>query len=129
MTMRLILAATAAAALMAPAAMAADVESGKEVFARCKACHQVGPGAKNGQGPMLNGIFGRKAGTVEGFPYSDANKGSGVTWDEATFTKYIKDPRAFMPGNKMAFAGLKDDLDIADLIAFLKQYDAAGKTK
>ncbi len=69
--------------------------------------HAIGENARNLVGPQLNGIIGRKAGSVEGFPYSEANKTSGVTWDEATFLKYIKDPKAAMPGNKMAFAGIK----------------------
>ena len=116
-------------ALTAVAARAQDAENGADVFKKCRACHQLGENAKNAVGPVLNGLFGRKAGTIEGFNYSDANKGSGVTWDEATFAKYIADPRAFMPGNRMAFAGLKDELDIKDLIAFLKQYDATGKKK
>jgi len=112
---------------LASPAVAQDAENGADVFKKCRACHQVGEGAKNAVGPVLNGLLGRKAGTIEGFNYSDANKSSGLIWDEAAFAKYIKDPRAAMPGNKMAFAGLKDDRDIADLIAFLKQYDAAGK--
>jgi cytochrome c len=117
------------AGFAATSAFAQDAENGADVFKKCRACHQIGPGAKNSIGPILNGLFGRKAGSVEGFNYSDANKNSGVTWDEATFTKYIKDPRAFMPGNRMAFPGIKDDLDIKDLIAFLKQYDATGAKK
>ena len=67
------------------------------------------------------------AGSVEGYNYSPANKNSGVTWTEETFAKYIVDPRAFMPGNKMAFAGIKNEKEIADLTAFLKQYDKDGK--
>jgi cytochrome c len=110
-------------------ASAQDAENGAEVFKKCRACHQIGEDAKNAVGPVLNGLLGRKSGTIEGFSYSDANKGSGVVWDEATFAKYIADPRAFMPGTKMAFAGLKDPEDIKDLIAFLKQYDATGKKK
>ncbi|MEZ5818491.1 MAG: cytochrome c family protein [Hyphomicrobiaceae bacterium] len=109
--------------------LAQDVENGAEVFKKCRACHQVGENAKNAVGPVLNGIIGRKAGSVAGFNYSDANKNSGVTWDEKTFANYIKDPRAAMPGNKMAFAGVKDPEDIKDLTAFLKQYDASGKKK
>ncbi len=108
---------------------AQDVENGAEVFKKCRACHQVGEGAKNAVGPMLNGLFGRKSGTIEGFTYSDANKSAAVTWDEAEFAKYIADPRAAMPGNKMAFPGLKEPEDIKDLTAFLKQYDATGKKK
>ena len=120
------IAALWAVALAVPA-FAQDVENGADVFKKCRACHQVGETAKNAVGPVLNGLIGRKAGSVEGFNYSDANKNSGVVWDEATFANYIKDPRAAMPGNKMAFAGIKDPEDIKDLTAFLKQYDASGK--
>lgn len=102
------------------AAQAQDAAAGKTVFNACRACHQVGPTAKNGVGPQLNGLFGRKSGSVEGYNYSAANKNSGVTWDEKTFAEYIKDPKKFMPGNKMAYVGLKDDKKIADLIAYLK---------
>jgi cytochrome c len=123
------LAVALAATMAVPGAMAQDAENGAEVFKKCRACHQVGETAKNAVGPALNGLFGRKAGTVEGFSYSDANKNSGVTWDEATFANYIKDPRAAMPGNKMAFAGLKDEEDVKDLTAYLKQFDATGKEK
>lgn len=122
------LAVLTALAILQPAS-AQDAENGAEVFKKCRACHQIGEGAKNAVGPVLNGLLGRHSGTIEGFTYSDANKNSGVVWDEATFAKYIADPRAFMPGNKMAFAGLKDPEDIKDLTAFLKQYDATGKKK
>ncbi len=118
-----------ALALSAGAVMAQDAAEGEEVFKKCRACHQVGETAKNAVGPKLNGLFGRKSGTVEGFNYSESNKNSGVTWDEATFAKYIADPKAFMPGNKMAFAGLKDEKDVKDITAFLKQFGADGKKK
>ena len=111
------------------AAAAQDVVEGEEVFKKCRACHQVGESAKNVVGPKLNGLFGRKSGSIEGFNYSEANKNSGITWDEASFAKYIADPKAAMPGNKMAFAGLKDDKDVKDLTAFLKLFDAEGKKK
>ena len=71
--------------------------------------------------------MGRPAGAVEGFSYSVANKNSGLTWDEATLTEYLRDPRAKIPGTKMIFPGVKDGKQIADLIAFLRQYDADGK--
>ncbi|MGF9761554.1 cytochrome c family protein [Microvirga sp. 0TCS3.31] len=106
---------------------AQDVAAGEKVFAQCRACHQVGPSAKNAVGPVLNGLFGRKAGTVEGYNYSPANKNSGITWDEATFSEYIKDPKAKVPGTKMVYAGLKDEQRIKDLIAYLKQFDASGQ--
>jgi cytochrome c len=110
-------------------AHAHDAASGADVYKKCRACHQVGESAVNAVGPQLNGIIGRKAGTVDGFAYSDANKSSGVTWDKATFLKYIKDPRAAMPGNKMAFVGIKDEQDAADLFAYLEQFGADGKKK
>ncbi|WP_407159485.1 c-type cytochrome [Bradyrhizobium sp. STM 3557] len=106
-------------------ASAQDAAAGEKVFAVCKACHQVGDSAKNAVGPVLNGLFGRKSGSVEGYNYSDANKKSGITWDEATFSEYIKDPKAKIPGTKMAFAGIKDEQKIKDLIAYLHTFDKA----
>ena len=88
-----------------------------------------GEGAKNKVGPVLNGLNGRKSGTVEGYSYSEANKNSGITWDEATFKDYIKDPKAKIPGTKMVFAGIKNEKESSDLWAFLAQYDKDGKTK
>jgi cytochrome c2 len=100
-------------------------EEGAEVFKKCRACHDVGPDAKNKVGPVLNDIVGRKAGTIEGFAYSEANKtagGKGLTWTEDVLLKYLENPLTFMQGTKMAFAGLKDVQDRKDLIAFLKKY-------
>jgi cytochrome c len=108
---------------------AQDAAAGEKVFSVCKACHQIGETAKNAIGPVLNGVIGRAAGTIEGFKYSDANKTSGITWDEATFKVYIQDPKAKIPGTKMIYAGLKDQQKIDDLLAFLKQYGADGKKK
>jgi cytochrome c len=108
---------------------AQDAAAGEKVFGVCKACHQVGETAKNAVGPSLNGLFGRKAGTVPGYNYTAANKESGITWDEATFREYIKDPKAKIPGTKMIYAGLKDEQRTNDLIAYLKQFDADGKKK
>jgi cytochrome c len=123
-----LLAAAAAVSGIAPAA-AQDVAAGQKVFAKCRACHQVGPTAKNMVGPKLNGLFGRKAGTIEGFSYSEANKKSGVVWDEKIFADYIRDPKKFMPGTKMVFVGLAKDKDIADVTAYLKQFDLDGKQR
>jgi cytochrome c len=108
-------------------AQAQDVGAGERAFAQCRACHQVGETAKNGIGPHLNGLFGRKAGTVEGYNYSPANKSADLVWSEANFRDYIKDPKGKMPGTKMTYAGLKDDQRITDLVAYLGQFDAAGK--
>ncbi|WP_342359379.1 cytochrome c family protein [Terrarubrum flagellatum] len=110
-------------------AQAQDVEAGQRSYAKCRACHQIGEGAKNLVGPELNGLFGRKAGAVEGYSYSDPNKNSGIVWDEAVFAEYIKDPKAKIPNTKMVFAGIRNDKEIADLTAFLKQYDKDGKKK
>ena len=118
--------AAVAAATSSPS-LAQDAGAGERVYAQCRACHQIGEGARNIVGPQLNGLFGRKAGTVEGYTYSAANKNSGLTWDDATFRDYIKDPRAKIPGTKMVYAGLKDEQRITDLIAYLKQFDATGK--
>lgn len=115
------------ALLSTVSASAQDAAAGEKVFAQCKACHQIGESAKNAVGPKLNGLFGRKSGTIEGFNYSSANKNSGITWDEATFREYIKDPKAKVPGTKMTFPGLKDPKQIDDIVAYLKQFDAAGK--
>lgn len=120
----------AGAALLAVAvqpARAQDAAAGEKVYAQCRACHQVGETAKNMVGPALNGVIGQKAAMREGYSYSAAMKASGLVWDEATFAEYIQNPRAKVPGTKMIYAGLKDEKRIADLLAYLKQFDAAGK--
>jgi cytochrome c len=109
------------------AALAADPEAGQKVFTKCRPCHQVGETAKNGVGPVLNGLFGRKAGSIQGYAYSDAYKALDKVWDEANFAVYIKDPRGTTPGTKMTFPGLKSDDDIANITAFLKQFGPDGK--
>lgn len=108
-------------------ASAQDAEAGAKSFNKCRPCHQIGETAKNIVGPVLNGLFGRKSGSIEGYNYSEANKGSGISWDEAVFAEYIKDPKAKIPGTKMVFAGIKNEQEIKDLTAFLKQYDKDGK--
>jgi len=109
------------------AARAQDAALGEKVFLKCKACHQIGDGAKNAVGPVLNGVVGRPAGTYPGYSYSDANKNSGITWDEAALKEYLKNPRAKIPGTKMIFPGLPKDEDIDNVIAYLKQFGADGK--
>ena len=104
-----------------------DAAAGEKVFAKCRSCHQLGENAKNLIGPELNGVIGRKAASVSGYNYSDAMKNSGLTWDEATFRDYLKNPKAKVPGTKMAFAGLSKDKDIDDLEAYLAQYGTDGK--
>ena len=108
---------------------AQDVEKGQSSFKKCLACHRIGPDAKNLVGPELNGLDGRKSGSVEGFNYSDANKNSGVVWNEATFKQYIKSPSAMIPGTKMPFAGIKDEQRVNDLWAYISQFDATGNIK
>ena len=92
-------------------------------------CHQIGEGAKNFVGPELNGLIGRKTGSVPNYNYSDANKESGLTWDEATLKEYLLSPKAKIPGTKMIFAGLPKEDDRDNLIAYLAQFDADGKKK
>ena len=125
----LTLAAAAALAFATTGASAQDAAAGEKVFLKCKVCHQVGEGAKNGVGPSLNGLFGRKSGTVEGYSYSEANKNSGITWEPAVFAEYIKNPRAKIPGTKMVFAGIQNEKEIADLSAYLQQFGPDGKKK
>jgi cytochrome c len=110
-------------------AMAQDLAAGKTSFNKCMACHSIGEGAKNKVGPELNGLDGRKSGTVEGYNYSDANKNSGITWNEAQFKEYIKDPKAKIPGTKMVFAGIKTEKEVNDLWAYISQFDKDGKVK
>jgi cytochrome c len=110
-------------------AKAQDVSAGENAFKKCMPCHSVGAGAKNKIGPVLNGLDGRKSGTAEGYNYSDANKNSGITWNEAQFLDYIKDPKAKVPGTKMIFAGIKNEQEAKDTWAYLKQFKADGGKK
>jgi cytochrome c len=111
------------------AALAQDIDAGQTSFKKCQPCHDVGEAAKNKIGPILSGLDGRKSGSVEGYSYSDANKNSGITWNEATFKEYINDPRAKIPGTKMIFPGIKNEKEAGDLWAYLKQFDPNGKRK
>jgi cytochrome c len=126
---RLQFCAVVAAALAASigAAAAQDAAAGEKVFLKCRACHQIGESAKDAVGPVLNGVVGRPAGTYPGYAYSDANKNSGITWDEATLKEYLKNPRAKIPGTKMIFPGLQKEEDIDNIIAYLKQFGPDGK--
>ncbi len=111
---------------LAGPALAQDMAAGERVFGQCRACHAVGPTAKNGVGPVLNGLFGRKSGSVPGYTYSQANRDSGITWDDAVFAEYIRDPKAKVPGTKMIYPGLKNEKQVADLTAYLHQFAADG---
>ena len=127
--MKLLLAAGGILAAMTPAALGQDLAAGENSFKKCLPCHAVGEGAKNKVGPPLNGLDGRKSGTVEGFSYSEANKNSGIVWNEESFKEYIRDPRAKIPGTKMIFPGIKNEKEAGDLWANLKQFGPDGKSK
>lgn len=111
--------AAAAAMLVAGHAVAADAAKGAVVFNRCKVCHTMGPGLPNKIGPNLWGVVGRKAGTEAGFNYGPGMKAFGKVWTEKELDAYLADPKGVVPGTKMAFAGVKDATERADLIAWL----------
>jgi cytochrome c len=118
-----------AQSLLVVGAQAQDAAAGEQSFKKCFPCHSIGEGAKNKVGPELNGIDGRHSGAAPDYNYSDANKNSGIVWNQATFLEYIKDPRAKIPGTKMIFPGIKNENEAGDLWAYLKQFDAEGKKK
>jgi cytochrome c len=122
--------AIVALAVSAGVAVAGDIAAGETVFKKCMTCHsKLGETAQNMIGPVLNGLKGRKSGSVPGFNYSDANKNSRIVWDEGTFKEYIKDPKAKIPGTKMAFAGIKNEKEIDDLWSFIELFGPDGKKK
>lgn len=127
--MRQIASVAAGVVLSAGAALAQDVAAGEASFRKCTPCHNIGPEATNKIGPHLNGLDGRKTGTVDEFGYSEANRNSGITWNETTFKEYIKDPRAKVPGTKMIFAGIKSEKELSDLWAYVSQFDEHGYPK
>jgi cytochrome c2 len=106
--------------LVARAQGVGDAQRGAQVFAQCKICHSLEAG-KNMLGPSLHGLIGRKAGSVPGYAYSPAMKNANVTWNDDTLSKYLADPKAFIPGDKMAFPGIKDPSKLGDLLAYLNQ--------
>lgn len=120
-------ACTAAALLLSTSAFAqeGDAAAGEAVFKKCSACHNVAD-AKHKVGPSLQGVIGRQPGVAEGFKYSKAmvDFGAGKVWDEATLAAYLENPRGVVKGTRMAFAGLKDPKEIADVIAYLKAHPA-----
>jgi cytochrome c len=125
---KIVLTAIAVVAFAAPT-LAQDVAAGENSFKKCLPCHSIGADAKNKVGPVLNGLEGRKSGTIEGYNYTDANKNSGITWDETTFKEYITNPRVKISGTKMVFAGISNENERANLWAYLKQFDASGNKK
>ena len=118
--MRKLLVAAASAMFVASAAHAADANNGKTVFARCAICHNVEKDGGNGVGPNLFGIVGRKSGIAEGFNYSAAMKNAHITWTEDNLAKYIAGPAKMVPGNKMAFGGIAQKSQIADVVEYLE---------
>jgi cytochrome c len=115
----------AAATALAPGeATAQDAAAGQRVFNQCRACHTIEQGGRNGVGPNLHGVIGRKAASIEGFRYSNAmqQKGQqGWTWTEENLHPYLRNPREVVPGTNMAFAGLRNEQQLNDVIAYLKQ--------
>lgn len=107
------------------AGLTGDPEQGRRVFARCRSCHVLEEGV-NRVGPSLYGIFGREAGSVEGFRYSEANQTSGITWTHETMFEYLENPREYIPGTIMAFPGLRDEQDRADVIAYISANGGEG---
>jgi cytochrome c len=115
--------------MLAGNASAQDAEAGAKAFKKCMPCHAVGEQARNKVGPVLNGLDGRRTGTVEQYTYSEANKNSGIVWGEAEFLDYIRNPKAKIPNTKMMFAGVKNPEEARDLWAYLKRFGADGKIK
>ncbi|MEQ8406000.1 MAG: cytochrome c family protein [Oceanicaulis sp.] len=107
------------------AGLTGDPEQGRRVFARCRSCHVLDEGV-NRVGPSLYGIFGRETGSVEGFRYSDANANAGITWTHETMFEYLENPREYIPGTIMAFPGLRDEQDRADVVAYISANGGEG---
>jgi cytochrome c len=121
--------AIAICGMTAATVSAQDLAAGAISFKKCSSCHDVGPKAKNKVGPLLNGLDKRTSGSIEGYSYSEANKKSGIVWNEATFLEYIKDPKAKIPRTKMIFAGIKNENEAKNLWAYLAQFERDGKAK
>lgn len=123
MRLPITLAAALALAPMAALAQEGDPAAGQRVFNQCRACHVVENNGRNGVGPNLHGVVGRRAGSIEGFRYS-ANMRQlaegGLTWDEATLRRYLTNPKDVVPQGSMSFAGLRNPQQLNDVIAYLK---------
>src|SRR5215469_5144707 len=127
--MRTLFVAAAFIAVSGIAASAQDVSKGEISFHKCLPCHSIGDDAQNKIGPELNGLDGRHSGSVAGFDYSDANKNSGIVWNEAAFKKYIQNPQGVIPGTKMIFPGVKNEQQVNDLWTYVSQFNADGSIK
>lgn len=125
----IVLTALVLAGISAENVFAQNADAGEKVFKKCSACHQVGEEAKARTGPVLNGIVGAAAGSREDFKYSAAMLESGLTWDHETLARYLRKPKDVVPKTKMAFAGLKGDDEIEDVIAYLASFDVDGTRK
>ena len=121
--------AVTAITISAETSLAQDAQKGQMVFNMCLPCHSIGAGAQTKVGPELNDLDGRHSGSVADFDYSDANKNSGIVWNEATFKKYIQNPQGVIPGTKMIFPGVKNEQQVNDLWAYVSQFNADGSTK
>jgi cytochrome c len=126
---RIFIVAVTAVTISAGTLLAQDAQKGQMVFNMCLPCHSIGAGAQTKVGPELNGLDGRHSGSVPDFDYSDANKNSGIVWNEATFKKYIQNPQGAIPGTKMIFPGVKNEQQVNDLWAYVSQFNADGSTK
>jgi cytochrome c len=126
MLLRILVATGVLVLTLTEIARAQDVTKGEIVFHQCVPCHSIGANAQNKVGPELNGLDGRHSGTVANFDYSDANKNSGIVWNEGTFKTYIVDPKATVPGTKMSYRGVKDPQQVNDLWAYIRQFNTDG---
>jgi cytochrome c len=126
---RIFIIAVAVITISAETSLAQDAQKGQMVFNMCLPCHSIGAGAQTKVGPELNGLDGRHSGSVPNFEYSDANKNSGIVWNEATFKKYIQNPQGVIPGTKMIFPGVKNEQQVNDLWAYVSQFSADGSIK
>jgi cytochrome c len=115
--------------LSTSAALAQDVAAGETSFRKCRTCHSIGADAENKIGPLLNGIDGRKCGSVGGYSYSEANINCRFTWNEAVFLDYIREPKLKIPGTKKLFSGIKDEIEARNLWSYLRQFDRDGHPK
>jgi cytochrome c len=113
-------------ALAAPAPAQAQVDAGRRLFARCTNCHEVGAGARNGFGPQLNGIVGRKAGSAPAYAYSPALKQAGFVWNEQKLVAFIRDSEKVVPGNKMRFLSFMSEKQASDIVAYLRTQGAVA---